>query len=161
MKRIAKYLVLVILAISFSFINIKADSTYEITSYDVNIVVNENNKLEIVETIDTNFKSEKHGIIRIIPTKNNIYRADGTSQVSKSRIKINSISDDYTMQRVNGKYSIKIGDANKTLIGKQRYVIDYDYFLRKDNSDTYDELYYNIIGTEWDTNIKNVTFKEY
>ena len=91
MKRIAKYLVLVILAISFSFINIKADSTYEITSYDVNIVVNENNKLEIVETIDTNFKSEKHGIIRIIPTKNNIYRADGTSQVSKSRIKINSI----------------------------------------------------------------------
>lgn len=159
MKRIAKYLVLVILAISFSFINIKADSTYEITSYDVNIVVNENNKLEIVETIDTNFKSEKHGIIRIIPTKNNIYRADGTSQVSKSRIKINSISDDYTMQRVNGKYSIKIGDANKTLIGKQRYVIDYDYFLRKDNSDTYDELYYNIIGTEWDTNINNVTFK--
>ena len=120
MKRIAKYLVLVILAISFSFINIKADSTYEITSYDVNIEVNENNKLEIVETIDTNFKSEKHGIIRIIPTKNNIYRADGTSQVSKSRIKINSISDDYTMQRVNGKYSIKIGDANKTLIGKQR-----------------------------------------
>lgn len=159
MKRIAKYLVLVILAISFSFINIKADSTYEITSYDVNIVVNENNKLEIVETIDTNFKSEKHGIIRIIPTKNNIYRADGTSQVSKSRIKINSISDDYTMQRVNGKYSIKIGDANKTLIGKQRYVIDYDYFLRKDNSDRYDELYYNIIGTEWDTNINNVTFK--
>ena len=66
MKRIAKYLVLVILAISFSFINIKADSTYEITSYDVNIVVNENNKLEIVETIDTNFKSEKHGIIRIM-----------------------------------------------------------------------------------------------
>ena len=62
MKRIAKYLILVILAISFSFINIKADSTYEITSYDVNIVVNEDNKLEIVETIDTNFKSEKHGI---------------------------------------------------------------------------------------------------
>lgn len=159
MKKIVKYLVLVILTISFSFINIKADSTYEITSYDVNIVVNENNKLEIVETIDANFKSEKHGIIRTIPTKNNIYRADGTSQVSKSRIKINSISDDYTMQRVNGNYSIKIGKSNKTLIGKQRYVIDYDYFLRKDNSDTYDELYYNIIGTEWDTIIDSVTFK--
>ena len=133
MKRIAKYLVLVILAISFSFINIKADSTYEITSYDVNIVVNENNKLEIVETIDTNFKSEKHGIIRIIPTKNNIYRADGTSQVSKSRIKINSISDEesyvtYHIHMVKENETLNSGDNIAT------YKTQFKVIFKKNNT---------------------------
>ena len=60
MKRIAKYLVLVILAISFSFINIKADSTYEITSYDVNIVVNDIDILKFVEVEeDTKYKRKR------------------------------------------------------------------------------------------------------
>lgn len=47
MKKIVKYLILIVLTISFSFINIKADTSYVIDSYDVNIVVNEDNKLEI------------------------------------------------------------------------------------------------------------------
>ena len=159
MKNIVKYLILIVLSISFSFISIKADSSYEIDSYDVNIVVNENNKLEIKETIDTYFKTAKHGIIRTIPIKNNIYREDGTKQVSKSRIKIKSINEEYTTERNSDYYNIKIGKSNRTITGKKTYVIDYDYFIRKDNSDTYDEFYYNIIGTEWDTNINKVTFK--
>lgn len=159
MKNIVKYLILIVLSISFSFISIKADSSYEIDSYDVNIVVNENNKLEIKETIDAYFKTAKHGIIRTIPIKNNIYREDGTKQVSKSRIKIKSINEEYTTERNSDYYNIKIGKSNRTITGKKTYVIDYDYFIRKDNSDTYDEFYYNIIGTQWDTNINKVTFK--
>ena len=159
MKNIVKYLILIVLSISFSFISIKADSSYEIDSYDVNIIVNENNKLEIKETIDAYFKTAKHGIIRTIPIKNNIYREDGTKQVSKSRIKIKSINEEYTTERNSDYYNIKIGKSNRTITGKKTYVIDYDYFIRKDNSDTYDEFYYNIIGTQWDTNINKVTFK--
>lgn len=159
MKKIVKYLILIVLTISFSFINIKADTSYVIDSYDVNIVVNEDNKLEIKETIEANFRTAKHGIIRKIPTVNNIYREDGSNQTSKSRIKVKSVNEDYSISRENGDYSIKIGKSSRTVTGKKTYIIDYDYFLRKDNSDTYDELYYNIIGTEWDTSISNVTFK--
>ena len=60
MKKIVKYLILIVLTISFSFINIKADTSYVIDSYDVNIVVNEDNKLEIKETINkAKFKKEE------------------------------------------------------------------------------------------------------
>ena len=141
MKKIVKYLILIVLTISFSFINIKADTSYVIDSYDVNIVVNEDNKLEIKETIEANFRTAKHGIIRKIPTVNNIYREDGSNQTSKSRIKVKSVNEDYSISRENGDYSIKIGKSSRTVTGKKTYIIDYDYFLRKDNSDTYDELY--------------------
>ena len=45
------------------------------------------------------------------------------------------------------------------MIGKQRYVIKYNYNIGKDPLKDKDELYFNIIGTEWDTTISNVTFK--
>lgn len=159
MKKIFKYIALLILTTLITFINVNADTSYMIESYDVNIVVNENNKLEIEEKINTYFEEPKHGIKRTIPLKNNIYRADGTDQVTRARIKVNYVNDKYIIQRVNGDYSIRIGDENETITGKKDYVIDYDYFVRKDNVDTYDELYFNIIGTEWDTLIGYTTFK--
>ena len=131
---------------------------YVIDKYDINIVVNENNVLDITETITAYFNVPKHGIFRTIPLRNTVKRLDGS--VSKNRAQISNVSVDneYTTSRENGNYKLKIGSASETLTGEQKYVIKYSYNLGEDKIKDYDELYYNIIGTEWDTVIGNVTF---
>ncbi len=131
---------------------------YVIDKYDINIIVNENNTLDITETITAYFNVAKHGIFRTIPLKNTVTRLDG--KISNNRAQVTNLSVDkkYTTFRENGNYKIQIGSADKTLTGNQTYVIKYTYNLGKDPIKNYDEIYYNIIGKDWDTVIGNITF---
>lgn len=131
---------------------------YVIDKYDVNIVVNENNTFDITETITAYFNVSKHGIFRIIPLKNTITRLDGTTSTNRTQVTNVSVDNEYTTLRGNGNYKLQIGSASRILTGEQKYVIKYTYNLGKDPIKNYDELYYNIIGNEWDTVIGNVTF---
>lgn len=131
---------------------------YVIDKYDINIIVNENNTFDITETITTYFNVPKHGIIRSIPLKNNITRLDGTKSTNRTQITNISVDNEYTTSKENGFYKLKIGKANHTLTKEQTYIIKYRYNLGKDQIKDYDELYYNIIGNEWDTVIGNITF---
>ena len=132
---------------------------YDITKYDVEIVVDEHNKYSIKENIDTYFNVSKHGIVRKIPLYNNIKRQDGNNEKNRVLISNIKVSEEFDLSRENGNYVLKIGSADKTLTGKHSYSISYDYDIGLDKNNKYDELYFNIIGTEWDTNISNVTFK--
>ena len=131
---------------------------YVIDKYDINIIVNENNTFDITETITAYFNVSKHGIFRTIPLKNTITRLDGTTSTNRIQVTNVSVDNEYTTSRENGNYKLKIGSASRTLTGEQKYVIKYTYNLGKDPGKDYDELYYNIIGNEWDTVIGNVTF---
>ena len=131
---------------------------YVLDKYDVNIKINEDNTFDVVETITAYFNEPKHGIFRTIPLTNKITRLDGSKSTNRARITNLSVNSKYKVSRENGNYKIQIGDANKTLTGEQNYVIKYTYNLGKDNIKDYDELYYNIIGNEWDTAIGNITF---
>ena len=132
---------------------------YVIDKYDINIVVNDNNTFDISETITAYFNIPKHGIFRIIPLKNSITRLDGTTSTNRAQITNVSVNSEYTLSRENGNYKLKIGNADRVLVGEQKYVIKYTYNLGKDPIKSYDELYYNIVGNEWDTVIGNITFK--
>ncbi len=133
---------------------------YVIDSYDIDIKVNENNTYDITETIDAYFNaSNKHGIFRKIPLRNTITRLDGTTTENKAKITNISVNDSYSISRENDNYVIKIGSAEKTIKGKKRYIIKYNYNIGKDPLKDIDELYYNIIGDKWDTVIGNITFK--
>ena len=131
---------------------------YVIDKYDINIIVNENNTFDITEKITAYFNVPKHGIFRTIPLKNTITRLDGTTSTNRTQVTNVSVDNEYTTSRENGNYKLKIGSASRTLTGKQTYVIKYTYNLGKDPVKDYDELYYNIIGNEWDTVIGNITF---
>ena len=132
---------------------------YVIDKYDINIVVNDNNTFDISETITAYFNVPKHGIFRIIPLKNSITRLDGTTSTNRAQITNVSVNSEYTLSKENGNYKLKIGNADRVLVGEQKYVIKYTYNLGKDPIKSYDELYYNIVGNEWDTVIGNITFK--
>ncbi|MDD2376522.1 MAG: DUF2207 domain-containing protein [Clostridia bacterium] len=127
-------------------------------SYDIKLVVNENNIIDVTETIDAYFNINKHGIFRKLPLRNKVERLDGT--ISNNRVKISNIliSDQANVYNENEYKIIKIGNPNSTLIGAQNYTIKYLYNLGNDTGKNYDELYFNLIGTEWDTTIDNITF---
>ena len=131
---------------------------YVIDSYDIKIIVNENNTFDVTETITAYFNKAKHGIIRSIPLKNDITRLDGSKSSNRVQITNVNVNTDYTTTKEDGNYNLKIGSADKTLTGEQKYIIKYTYNIGKDPVKDYDELYYNIIGDKWDTAIGNVTF---
>ena len=135
-----------------------SDYDYVIDKYDINIKVNENNSFDITETITAYFNKPKHGIYRTIPLNNTIKRLDGTTSYNRAHVRNLSVNDDYTKSTENRNLKLKIGSANTAHTGEKTYVIKYNYNLGKDPIKDYDELYYNIIGNEWDTVIGNVTF---
>lgn len=121
---------------------------YVIDNYDVDIIVNENNTLDITETITAYFNVSKHGIFRTIPLKNTVTRLDGTTSKNRTQVTNLSVNNEYTKTKENGNLKIQIGSENHTFTGKQTYVIKYTYNLGKDPMKDYDELYFNIIGNE-------------
>ncbi len=162
-KQFLKYIFVIILLLfivvptkSFA---ISSSGGYTIESYDIDMVVNEDNTFDITEKITAYFTSSKHGIFRKIPLKNTIQRTDGTTSNNIAKITNINVSENYTTSKESGYKVIKIGDSNQTVVGRHSYTIKYTYNIGKDPLKNADELYYNLIGTEWDTSINNVTFK--
>jgi hypothetical protein len=131
---------------------------YLLDTYDVRIIVNEDNTLTIIETIDAYFNVPKHGIIRSILLKNNVKRLDGTSSTNRVKIKDMYVNTIFSTSTEMGDVDIKIGDSNEYLVGSQSYTIKYVYDMGQDKAKNYDEFYFNIIGSDWDTAIGGITF---
>ena len=137
---------------------IPCSGDYCITKYIVNMRVNEDNSYDITEKITANYIFPKHGIIRRIPLKNYVRRNDGTSSTNRARVTNISVDSTFDSYNENSNKIIKIGDADKLLTGEHTYTISYKYDIGNDRAKNYDELYFNLIGNEWDTSISNVEF---
>lgn len=139
---------------------------FDIDDYKVFVKINKDSTLEITESIVANFYSPRHGIIRKIPI---VYELD---KISKSFDRLNFGNKSYTLNLYDieveyhtytvskdGKYiNIKIGDKNKYVSGKQQYNIKYKIYGGINFFDNHSELYWNIIGNEWDVKIKRSSF---
>ncbi len=137
---------------------IESSGGYKIEDYHIDMIVHENNIFDITETITVNFTEPRHGIFLRIPEVNSIKRTDGTFSnniVVISNIRANYPCDSY---HESGDIVIKIGDENKTIIGKQVYVVKYNYDIGKDPLKDEDEFYYNLIGNKVDVTIENFSF---
>ena len=132
---------------------------YVIESCDIDMVVNENNILSITEKIGVDFKVEKHGITRKIPLRNTVTRLDGTTTRNVIEITDINVNDSFETNSENGFKVIKIGSADRTMTGRNDYTISYLYNMGKDPGKDFDELYFDLIGDQWDTTIKNITFR--
>ena len=131
---------------------------YVITRYDIQMVVNENNTFDITETITADFRVPKHGIYRTLPLKNKVKRLDGTSNENRAKITDIYVSETYETEREDGNLLIRIGSADETVTGEHTYVIKYNYNIGRDPLDNCDELYFNIIGKEWQAPLGGITF---
>lgn len=159
MKKISA---IIITSFAFLFLlteKVLANEIYTINSYDVLMEVGLDNKIKITESIEADFLEYSHGILRKIPYRNEVIRLDGTKTYNKALINEITVNEKNSYKKESGNLIIKIGDPEKNIIGNKKYIITYNYDLGKDKMKDYDELYYNIIGYEWDTKISNVTFK--
>ena len=146
------------LMVCFLPLSVKAYD-YTIKSYEIYIKVNEDNTYNITENITANFSVQKHGIYRTIPLENEITRADGSTNKTFAKVRNVSVDYPYETSSTSGYYTIKIGDAYSYVTGLKTYMINYTYdILRGERNKDFDEFYFNLIGTDWDTTISNVSF---
>jgi len=162
----------IILAIFFLFSAgfVDAREPQDITDWyienlETNIVVNKDSSLLITENItaDCGNLPEKHGIFRVLPIE---IKTD--KGVFKTPIELISITDfdnnSYNYQTIKNRFdktvTWKIGDADKTVSGKNYYRIVYkvNNAVRFFNSD-FDELYWNLLGTFWQIDIDSFSAK--
>src|SRR6185312_2882436 len=159
-----------LLSLFFIFNKIQAQEYFTINHYDVTIKVNKDASLDIAEKIDVHFTEPRHGIIRKIQFKYAIQplapgtekaerqlESNGYTQTMVDNIKVPGWNYDVS---TDGDYkSIKIGSANKYVEGDQQYVITYRILNAINFFKDHSELYFNVIGDQWETTIATVNFK--
>lgn len=156
-----KKIVLLFFALIFNLIfslSAFAENFY-ITSYDVNLDVQKNRDIVVTENIGVLFTRASHGIYRTIPTKSNLHYEDGTTVPFKAKIFNVNIDSPYSTNVSPVYTTFKIGNPERRITGPKRYKIRYTYSMGNDQIKGNDELYFNIIGTKWNTNIHNVKFR--
>ncbi len=149
----------------------KEDTGYEIKVYDVNIEVNKDGSFDIRERIDVHFNAgNSHGIYRWLPLiQTSTYKNSKGKIVKKNfRAKVSNVraldSETWIVDKFseNGNYFLQMGTSGSmgyVPAGADRtYAFSYTYNFGNDRDKTMDMLYYNIIGTGWDTSIEKLTF---
>ena len=127
----------------------------QITRYSVAMELRKNASMHVTETIEYDFGSlRRHGIFRTIPT---IFPYNDKYErvYPISNVDVKSPTGAPTKKKVEkGKTtSIRIGDEDKTVTGRQAYVLSYDVGSVVNSFPDHQELYWNAIGTEWSVTI--------
>ena len=148
--------------IAFDFPEQRSDARdeYRIDAYSVEATVHGDNSLSIVETIDAYFMTPSHGIYRYIPLYEDVmFQENGTTYNKHYKVNISGVSCSHSFyHELNAStYIMQIGDEHRIITGPEQYVISYRIYLGDDKLTAFDQLYYNFIGTEWDTTISNVS----
>lgn len=157
MKLFKKIFFLIVIGLIIGPKNVLA-ADYQIESFSSEIELNQDLSLTVKEKIETNFLVAKHGIYRVIPY---IYNHKG--KTIKANLNIVSITDengqdvDYSVTNYNESKKVKIGDADKTVIGKKEYRIEYKMDQVVLDYGNGPEIYWNITGSEWESSIKKAT----
>lgn len=129
-----------------------------ITSYTTDIEIQPSGALLVREEIAYDFGStERHGIFREIVTKQ---RYDDTHDRSYPLDVVSVTATPsgtpagYAIEDAGGGLTrIRIGDANRTITGTHTYVITYRLGGTLNGFSDHDELYWNVIGAQWDVPI--------
>lgn len=135
---------------------------YTITSYDVILDVGLDNKIDVVEKITVYWKNDKqHGLLKYTPEWLQYTDKNGRTIKRKAVISdLKSTSDPYTVDWINKKARIKLGDPSKHVnLGEKTYVIAYTYDMGSDPYRGFDEFIFHAFGDYWGTAINNATIQ--
>ena len=142
------------------------DTGWAITSFDVAYIVDLDRTITVVETIEVDFGPlERHGIYRDIQVS---YQktVDAGVPVSAGPIRVDVdrilVADGggqplVTSVERGDRVRIRIGDPNRTISGRQTYVISYRLERGLGFFEDHDELYWQATGTDWPVPILEAT----
>lgn len=148
-RRVALFLAIagigVFLALGAGFLTYWGLGAERIQQYSVDVAVQEDGTALVRETIDYDFgNNEKHGIFRDFPG----YALAGDELVSDVRVWSASAPTDVNYPE-DPDAVIRVGDANETVSGLHRYVLQY----RITGATSGDRMAFDVIGTGWDVPI--------
>lgn len=132
-----------------------ADTGWVIERFASDIEIQKDGRLAITEAIDVDFQSltDRHGIFREIPVR---YRWDPDPTMERVyELSVQSVRDaagrslTYETSTEGANFRIKIGDADRTVRGKQTYRIAYTVRGALNGFPDHDELFWNVNGGEW------------
>ncbi len=124
-------------------------------NYMVDMAINNDGSLGITETIDVQFNEPKHGIERLLP-QHYEYNESQDEIVDYSNIVTNVTKSTYTEW---ANLVLRLGDADRTVDGSQQYIISYTASPWVKQYSGRQELYRNLVGTQWWVPIRQVTFR--
>lgn len=119
---------------------------YVFDDLQVIVEVNEKREYHVIETMTIDFQQELHGIVRDIP------RNSSVEKVEVKDIKVDGMP--YQVQSDIDQISIKIGDPDKTVSGKQKLTLSYTLTHYQDYDHDHDYIYVNVLGSDYDTEVK-------
>ena len=133
--------------------------TERILFYNVDIFVEKEASLVVTETIKVNSNGDQisRGIFRSFPKKRNLNQETYPIKYKIISIKKDGNEDSYHEETDDEWYKIYIGDKDVFLQpGQYTYEIKYRVQKQIGFFDSYDELYWNVTGTEWSFPIDRV-----
>lgn len=144
---------------SFSYIEDDGYEYEKILNYHVNIVVNTDSSLEVTETIKVNSTGNNisRGIFRSLPINRNLNNQTYKVKHNIISIKRDGIKEGFHKETTSDRLKIYIGKED-VLLSPAVYTYEIKYEINKQIGffETYDELYWNVTGTDWDFTIHNV-----
>ena len=148
MKRLLSFLLLPLLLLFTS--SVQAQESWVIESFDSAISIPQNGKVQVMETVTVDFGlTSKHGIFRSIPTGG--VRFDLQSVKQDGAKAITGVSSS------GGTTTIRIGDPDRTILGKHIYEISYEIGKVITRFGDHDEFYWNVTGSDWEVSIRSAT----
>ncbi len=142
---------------------------YVIDSFHTDVVVNKDATIDVTETIKATFNERRHGIYRTIP----IVYPTGRGSQRAIQLRLGSVVDEsgnshvVKTSREGGYLKVRIGqeDFEYPPGSTVTYVIQYhvfgafNWFDKDDSWEPSTELYWNVTGPEWDTQITSSSFR--
>ncbi len=163
-RRVAAFAFLVVAAALLIFAApAAADAGWVIERFASDIEVQRDGGLLVTEAIDVDFQllSDRHGIFRDIPVR---YQWDPDPKLVRVyQVSVQSVRDasgrglKYETSENGANLQIKIGDANKIVVGKQTYRITYSVRGALNTFADHDELFWNVNGGDWPVATRVVT----
>jgi hypothetical protein len=127
-----------------------ASFDYIVNRYQTDVEVGLDGAYQVLETLDFDFSTSRHGFFRDIPVGYGVRRA----KVSDIRV-----SAPVQISRDRNYVSLQIGDPDVTVRGAQSYTVGYLYDPGDDGHYDYDEFYFNLVGEGWEVPIQDFRFR--
>ncbi len=138
---------------------------FNVKEYKIDIFLQQEGYFDVVENYEVEFYEQKHGLIRNIITSYD-FNTNHPNGISRREIYISDIevpgwnftSSGKLAQRFDQQISIKIGDADKLIFGRQHYEIKYRVKNALIFTDSQVMLYWNIKPTNWYADFEQIQF---
>lgn len=164
MKRVLPLFLIVSLLACFclQFSAAAEDPGYTITDYHFEGTLQANNVMHVRETLDVDFNEPSHGIIRsvsnIITFDTSLYGGDAVYRYKAEIENLSVKGAPFTKSDTTDYTNIRIGDKNRTVTGRQQYIITYNYVMPDDRLTDYDFIFYSVLGSEVTAQVEHFSF---